>query len=297
MKIHNKRLLSPLRGWDCLFAASQLQASPNAGRYRRKGQPLSYLTKFISILILVVSFSETWATENTGWGDALGANSRNVGDFELVYWDGEANVAFASDVLKWFGQLPFQKQVFENGKVIIAPRDSERNGVYEVLKRMNRGKVSKGFKGIEGTSKQKGKRKPPFNSAPFIIVSSESIRRYNVGLIHELLHQYYWSMPPSAISEVEAVRDTLIASNGDGFAFKSDPGHVYVWSCQYFPLGYHSIVYEHFSLMADICKSTLGDGQINPRGTSEKGVRLWASSFASRNGMVMKNENGRVATK
>lgn len=29
---HNKRLLSPLRGWDGLFAASRLQARPKAGR-------------------------------------------------------------------------------------------------------------------------------------------------------------------------------------------------------------------------------------------------------------------------
>jgi len=29
----NKRLLSPLRGWDCHSAASQLQVSPKAERY------------------------------------------------------------------------------------------------------------------------------------------------------------------------------------------------------------------------------------------------------------------------
>ena len=29
---HNKRLLSPLRGWDGLSAASRLQARPKAGR-------------------------------------------------------------------------------------------------------------------------------------------------------------------------------------------------------------------------------------------------------------------------
>lgn len=30
--LHNNRLLSPLRGWDSLFAAVRLQGSPKAGR-------------------------------------------------------------------------------------------------------------------------------------------------------------------------------------------------------------------------------------------------------------------------
>ncbi|MGB0204978.1 MAG: hypothetical protein ACPF9K_07995 [Neptuniibacter sp.] len=58
----NKRLLSPLRGWDCLFAASQLQASPKAGRslYGNKEITLKLILgrtkyqKFESIVVLFI---------------------------------------------------------------------------------------------------------------------------------------------------------------------------------------------------------------------------------------------------
>jgi hypothetical protein len=33
---HNNRLLSPLRGWDGLSAASRLQVRPKAGRYEQQ---------------------------------------------------------------------------------------------------------------------------------------------------------------------------------------------------------------------------------------------------------------------
>ena len=244
-------------------------------------------------LILYITFSflscASWsisALEPDSWANILYAKSQYVEEVELIYWDAEEQSVYAKKVVQWFLNLPKIKQVFKNGKVIIAPQNNENNGVFTILQKMSLTPVSDGYKGIEGTAKKTKQWSPPFDNKPFVVISYDSITRYNAGLVHELLHHYYWGFTSETISEIEKIRDTFLLKSNEKFIFKDDPGHIFVYSCQYYPMGYGKIIQEHFPKTVDVCASMLGNDKISSRGTTTEGVDLWGANFVERNGMM-----------
>ncbi len=107
-------------------------------------------------------------------------------------------------------QLPYYKEAFHNGKVIVDP---SKDGVHWVISKSAGREAHPGYKNPEGTAKRKGKWPPPFNTSPFVVINAESLENSNVGLIHELLHHYYWALPHRFISEVEKQHDFFFESS------------------------------------------------------------------------------------
>ncbi|EIC20688.1 hypothetical protein [Thiorhodovibrio frisius] len=220
------------------------------------------------------------------WGHILGARTINISGVDLVFWEGALYTEEAAEVIQSFMSLSTFNKAFEGGVVIIAPRNEAEHGVYDALKRMAiDGVVAEGFKSAEGTAKPIGRWSPPFDNRPFVVITEESLRRSNAGLVHELLHHYYWAAPKSVIDDVTKLHAEFLSLSGNNFTWKNDPGHIFVYGCQYFSMGYKEVLKEHISKITEICNRALGTILIDPRGTTENGVSSWIADFVKRNGM------------
>jgi hypothetical protein len=242
------------------------------------------------VIALMVGFvsGESIAAGANSWADALGANGKNVGGMELIYWDHPSAVTDAAEVLEWFSQLPLHNRAFGGGKVLIAPAvgDGKDAGVYWVLQKMSAGQqVAQGFKETEGTAKRAAEWYPPFNKKPFVIITHESLARYNAGLVHELLHHYYWALPNEIPSRIQPMHDAFLRVSGDSFTWRGDPGHIFVFGCQYFPLGYGNVIDKYIPGISELCEIVLGKSRLSGRGTTMHEVDAWASYFVNKNGM------------
>ena len=115
---------------------------------------------------------------------------------------------------------------------------------------------------------------------PTLVIRSDSLLRWDLGVAHELIHLLEASQGTTAARKVVKVWQSIRASNAQNDP-SANPHEMFAYFGQWYMAGFGHIIQEHSPLLHQLCADLIGDAHVDTGGITEAQARATIASLFS----------------